>query len=45
MIPGPHGAPRLIELELTEPSLFLGYAPGAADRLAGAIADRLSAAG
>src|SRR6266540_4069989 len=33
MIPGPHGAPRLIELELTEPSLFLGYAPGAADRL------------
>jgi hypothetical protein len=29
------GAPRLLELELTEPSLFLGHGAGAADRLAG----------
>ena len=32
------GAPRLLELELTEPSLFLGHAEGAADRLAAALA-------
>ena len=32
----------LIELELTEPSLFLGYADGAADRLADAIATHLT---
>lgn len=32
--------PVVIELELTEPSLFLGRADGAADRLAGAIAAR-----
>ena len=34
----------LIEAELTEPSLFLGYADAAADRLAAAIrgSDRLS---
>lgn len=38
VIPGPGGDPLLVELELTEPSLFLGYAPGAADRFADAIA-------
>jgi len=43
LIPGPDGAPLLIELELTEPSLFLGYAPGAATRLAEAIVARLGA--
>jgi hypothetical protein len=32
------GAPRVLELELTEPALFLGYAPGAPERLAEAIA-------
>ena len=32
--------PVVIELELTEPSLFLGHADGAADRLATAIAAR-----
>lgn len=32
--------PRLLELELAEPSLFLGYAPGAAARFAAAIAAR-----
>jgi hypothetical protein len=42
LIPGPDGDPVLIELELTEPSLFLRHAPGAADRLADAIAARLS---
>ncbi|RIV36884.1 ATP-grasp domain-containing protein [Micromonospora radicis] len=41
LIPGPDGAPVLVELELTEPSLFLGYADGAADRLADAIAQHL----
>lgn len=29
--------PVLLELELVEPSLFLGYATGAADRLAAAM--------
>lgn len=33
--------PVLGELELAEPSLFLGYAPGAAQRFAAAIAARL----
>lgn len=28
------GAPRVLELELTEPSVFLDYAPGSADRFA-----------
>ncbi|WP_433794338.1 ATP-grasp domain-containing protein [Actinoplanes sp. CA-252034] len=41
LIPGPDGAPRLIELELTEPSLFLRHAPGAAERLADAIIARI----
>jgi len=31
------GAPRVLELELAEPSLFLNYAPGSAARLADAI--------
>lgn len=41
MIPGPDGTPMLIELELTEPSLFLRSAPGSAGRLADAILARL----
>lgn len=41
LIPGPDGDPVLVELELTEPSLFLGYADGAAERLAAAILARL----
>jgi hypothetical protein len=41
LIPGPDGAPVLVEVELTEPSLFLGYAAGAAERLADAIVARL----
>ncbi|HSK28114.1 MAG TPA: hypothetical protein VK894_14480 [Jiangellales bacterium] len=34
LLPGPDGAPVLLELELTEPSLFLTFVPEAADRLA-----------
>jgi hypothetical protein len=37
MVPGPDGAPVLLELELAEPSLFLGYAPGAVERCAAAL--------
>jgi O-ureido-D-serine cyclo-ligase len=32
-----HDAPRLLELELAEPSVFLNYAPAAAERFAAAI--------
>lgn len=39
LIPGPDGGPLLLELELTEPSLFLGHSPGAAGRLASAIGE------
>ena len=35
-----HGAPSVLEVELTEPSLFLRMAPGAAQRFARAIAGR-----
>ncbi|OLE23986.1 MAG: hypothetical protein AUG44_20615 [Actinobacteria bacterium 13_1_20CM_3_71_11] len=41
LIPGPDGAPRLIELELTEPSLFLQHGPRAPTRLAESIVARL----
>ena len=41
LIPDADGAPLLVELELAEPSLFLGTAPGAADRFADAIVDVL----
>jgi hypothetical protein len=41
VIPGPDGSPVLVELELTEPSVFLAYASGAAERFAAAIAARL----
>lgn len=40
LIPGPDGAPVLLELELTEPSLFLVHAPEAAGRFAVAIRKR-----
>jgi hypothetical protein len=42
LVPGPGGEPVVLELELLEPSLFLTHAPGAAGRLAAAIAGRLS---
>ncbi|WP_018811205.1 ATP-grasp domain-containing protein [Salinispora pacifica] len=41
LIPGEGDVPLLVELELTEPSLFLGYADGAPDRLADAILTHL----
>jgi hypothetical protein len=37
LVPDEEG-PVVLEVELTEPSLYLGYAPGAAERLADAIA-------
>jgi hypothetical protein len=40
LLPSADG-PVLVELELTEPSLFLDHADGAAERFAGAIAGRL----
>ncbi|MCU1659173.1 MAG: hypothetical protein JWO57_3829 [Pseudonocardiales bacterium] len=39
LLPTPDG-PVVVELELTEPSLFLGYVDGAAERFAAAIAAR-----
>jgi hypothetical protein len=41
LIPGADGEPVLLELELTEPSLFFGHAPQAASRMADAILARL----
>ncbi|MFI5285736.1 MAG: RimK family alpha-L-glutamate ligase [Candidatus Dormibacteria bacterium] len=41
LVRGSDGAPLVLELELAEPSLFLGLASGAASRLAAAIAVRL----
>jgi hypothetical protein len=41
LVPGDDGAPRVLEVELTEPSLNLPVAPGAAQRLAVAITARL----
>ena len=43
LLPGPDGAPLLLELELTEPSFFLGSASGAADRFARAVAAHVAA--
>jgi hypothetical protein len=40
MVAGPDGAPRLMELEVIEPNLYLDRAPGALERLAAAIAAR-----
>jgi len=44
LLPGPDGSPVLLELELTEPSLFLYTATESADRLAGAVVRALGAA-
>ena len=40
VVPGSDGDPLLMELELTEPTLYLARAPEAAERFANAIADR-----
>ncbi len=41
LVPGADGEPVLLELEVTEPSLFHAHAPGSATRFAEAIAARL----
>jgi glutathione synthase/RimK-type ligase-like ATP-grasp enzyme len=38
VVEGADGAPLVLEVELTEPSLYLGYTEGATERLAGLIA-------
>jgi glutathione synthase/RimK-type ligase-like ATP-grasp enzyme len=40
VLPSPQG-PKLLELELTEPSLFFAHAPGSAERLVQAVMKRL----
>ena len=42
LVPDAAGAPVVLELELVEPSLFLVHDAGAADRVAAAIAGRLT---
>lgn len=37
LVPGPDGSPLLMELEVTEPSLFLSCSPRAAERCAAAV--------
>jgi glutathione synthase/RimK-type ligase-like ATP-grasp enzyme len=44
LVEGGGGQPMLLELELAEPSLFLGHADDAAERLAAGIARRLGSA-
>ena len=44
LVPGDDGEPRNLELELCEPSVFLDYGEGAADRFAAAIVGSLSRA-
>lgn len=41
LLKGDDGKPMLLELELAEPSLFLGFGAGAAHRLAAGVARRL----
>ena len=43
VVRGAAGRPEVLELELAEPSLFLGHATGAAKRFARAIVDRFTA--
>jgi glutathione synthase/RimK-type ligase-like ATP-grasp enzyme len=40
LVPGPDGAPVVLELELVEPSLFLAHVPGTAETLVAAITSR-----
>lgn len=37
LVPGPDGAPMLLELEAIEPRLYLSHAPGASERFAQAV--------
>jgi len=41
VVPDDRGTPCVLEMELTEPSVFLSHSNGAAERFAGAIAARL----
>jgi glutathione synthase/RimK-type ligase-like ATP-grasp enzyme len=41
LIPDPDGEPKVVELELTEPSLFLSFGERAAERLAAEIVRRI----
>jgi glutathione synthase/RimK-type ligase-like ATP-grasp enzyme len=41
VIPDDDGSPVILEVEVTEPSLFLGHAAGSVDRAADAVAARL----
>lgn len=41
LVTGDDGEPQVLEVEVTEPSLFLGTAPGSAGRLARAVCERL----
>lgn len=43
LVTGDDGAPMVIEVELTEPSLFFGLGKGALDRFADAVAARVAA--
>jgi len=43
LIPDPEGNPLLIELELTEPSLFFEHGPGSAERFAASIVAAIAA--
>ncbi len=43
MIRDDRGDPVILELEMTEPSVFLAHAPGSADRLAGLLVERSGA--
>ncbi|KAA1420398.1 hypothetical protein FE697_015640 [Mumia zhuanghuii] len=45
LVAGPDGAPQVIELELTEPSLFLPYVDGAAERFASAVTSAVNSLG
>jgi glutathione synthase/RimK-type ligase-like ATP-grasp enzyme len=45
LVPGPDGAPLLIELEVTEPQLFLRFSDAAAQRLADAVVAVVGSAG
>jgi glutathione synthase/RimK-type ligase-like ATP-grasp enzyme len=43
LVRGANGTPAVLELELTEPSIFFAHAPGAAERLAAAVLARCEA--
>jgi len=42
LVPGPKGEPMILEVELTEPSLFLQFSRNGVERLAGCIANALA---